>query len=108
MNTDDEYKCVNKFFLDRYADAAIMTMETETEILNFVKGLRRKRINPVTKKQIESHLVKSHLAKIPMFKKINIDNAINSLITEKKIRIVMMNLSSYRRENGAFRYYANK
>lgn len=76
-----------RIFKGSECDKALLAIEIEDEIYRFIKGLQKPRLNPVTIKQIEKHLDKYHI-----FKNVDIDNALDQLLTKGKISIFRLSL----------------
>jgi threonine dehydratase len=88
-----------EIFSDKNSDKALLAIETEDEIYRFVKGLRKPRINPVTFKQIQKHMDRH-----PMFKNVDVFEALACLIKDNKISGGYSSLRSARGFRGAYVY----
>ena len=91
---------INVLPTDKQAKAALLAVETEDSVFRFVCGLRGDRKAGVTTKQIQTY----H-AKFPDFTNPTaVEEAIDELNLNGKIRIVARHLKSHRRANGAYVY----
>jgi len=93
------------FCTDRQAERAVFKIELEDSIAKFVRGIRKERDFPVSKKQITEHI-----RKFPMFMKVTedeIENAIDEGMSSNRFHIVGMSLTSYRTHNGSYGYMSN-
>ena len=93
---------MNIFPTDAQADAALFAVELEDAVAGYITGIRGKRANPVTRKQI--HI---YIKRFPMFASVS-DDQLHSIlincIAGGRIYLVALSLSSHRRWNGAYGY----
>lgn len=79
-------------FTDEVSDRAVSAIETDDEILRFVRGLRGPRKNPVSREQILGHM-----ARYPMFRDVDIERVLSELTYAGKITCTASSLSSRRK-----------
>jgi hypothetical protein len=65
-------------------------------VFAFVRGVRGKRKNPVTCRQIDDHFNE--------YSRAAVSQALNTLVLDGRVRIIMRSLSSRRRANGGYCY----
>jgi hypothetical protein len=69
------------------------------KVYAYIRGVRGVRKNPVTCRQIDDHFHE--------YSRIAVSEALNTLVLDGRVRIMMRSMSSRRRTNGAYCYEAH-